>query len=246
MGLTAGRGYGAEGINKTSFRAKDIQEMLKVTRQRYSYISSQIGIVPEEREVIGRGSYHKFSLKNAVQFAFAHRLSTLGLAPAAVRFILDHINKVDERHGLGIYDPSVELDYRLNIYNEVNPPLLFFHGKHPKHILKKLKEEIEPYEDVHGDGKEPWEDPFQEGKLIDPPSPEEYVEYKLKLKMWDLDEKISYVGEPIFEGPYEMAPGQWDYHVHERELYTLYEDLEGYMVLNLGAIRSKVFGYASR
>jgi hypothetical protein len=248
MPLTAGK---KRAIKKTEFRAKDIKDMLKIKGQRYSYILAQSGIQPEGREVVGRGSYHKFSLKNAVQFRIAHRLSGMGLPPAVMKFILDHINKVDEENGIGIYDPKVlDIEYRLNIWSDMpsqmpGPPPFYFSGKHPEHIVKKLKEEIKPYEDVHGDGTEPFEDIFNEGKLIYPPTPEEYFENELNRKIWDLEMKMTYLGEPIEGELREMLPGQFHQEVYELEPMDV-EERETFMVLNLKEIRSRVFSYASR
>jgi hypothetical protein len=251
MGFTAGTKPWWKKSLKTEFRSRDIRNMLKIDENRYSYVLAKSGIQPEEREVVGRGSYHKFSLKNAVQFRIAHRLSAMGLPPAVMKFILDHITRVDEENDLCIYDPKVlDIEYRLNIWTDLppdvpGPPPFYFSGNHPKHILKKFKEEIKPYEDVHGDGTEPWEDPFSEGKLIYPPTPEKYFENELKRKIWILEREMSYLGEPIINGPYEMQPGQWDYVVDELEPMDL-EERETFMVLNLKSIRERVFKYASR
>jgi hypothetical protein len=183
-----------------------------------------------------------------MEFAFAHRLSTLGLSPAAVRFTLNHINKVDEKYDLGIYDPSIPHSYyRLNIWSEVNPPFLFFDGEPPEHILENLRKKITPYSDIWGDGTEPREDIFfPDGDPIYPPSPEEYARGELRGRVGSFNDNISYMGETIGEER-DMGGGQvWYEDLTPTATETFYISLEGYMMLNFEAIRSKVFKYASR
>lgn len=75
------------------FQAKDIEKMLGITKSRYDYLAWKMGIRPELEEAEGVGQRHLYSLKNVLQFAFAHHASTLGLTPKATRELLEFLNK---------------------------------------------------------------------------------------------------------------------------------------------------------
>jgi hypothetical protein len=100
---------------KVNFQAKDIQEMLAIARQRYEYLANKIGITPEIAEVAGKGKAHLYSFRNALQFAFAHSMSSMGLSPRIIRSILnslDHIRGIDR---LPIYDPNQTLECQIRV-----------------------------------------------------------------------------------------------------------------------------------
>lgn len=218
------------------FEAKHIKGALGIDQRRLQYITDKMRIDPDIEPAGGTGRAHAYSLTNFLEIAIAHRLSSMGLNPAAVRFTLDHINKVDEKYRIGIYDPKVGyLNYRLNIMNEVTPPLLHFDGEGPEHIQKELRKRVTPFENVWGLDYELLGDE-------EIPNPEEYERTMLQEKINSFNDKISYMGEPEI---LEMNPGEY-YGQQDSAEEDFYLFFEGYMTLNLEAIRSRVFQYASR
>ena len=70
------------------YRAKDIQDIFRISRSRYDYIAGRIGIQPEIKEVTGTGRAHLYSFKNVVQFGCANMGVVLGLNPRIIKDML--------------------------------------------------------------------------------------------------------------------------------------------------------------
>ena len=77
---------------KEAFQSKDIQKMLRISKQRVEYLSLKIPIKPEVEEVKGTGRAHLYSFKNALGFAIAQETSNLGFYITEVRSLLDNLD----------------------------------------------------------------------------------------------------------------------------------------------------------
>jgi hypothetical protein len=62
-----------------------------------------MGISPEVEEVEGVGRSHVYSLKNLLEFAYAHTASEIGLTPNVVRKFLSLLHFLDKTYSAGIF-----------------------------------------------------------------------------------------------------------------------------------------------
>lgn len=92
---------------KTDFQAKNIQEIFNVSKSRYEYITSKIGITPGSVEVEGTGRSHLYSFKNLIQFGVAHTASKLGLNPRTVKALLNFFSNSIELEKIGLFNPEI-------------------------------------------------------------------------------------------------------------------------------------------
>jgi hypothetical protein len=70
----------------TEFQSGDLQRLLSVSKERITHLGRTVGrIEPEIERVEGTGRSHRYSFRNAIQFACAHRLGKLGLNPEEIR-----------------------------------------------------------------------------------------------------------------------------------------------------------------
>lgn len=90
--------------------AKDIQDRLGISKDRYVSIMRQVGIKPEYKEVEGTGKAHQWSVKNLVQFAIAQRALHFLTAKQAGR-LLDHIENNYEELIPNLYEPELTYAY---------------------------------------------------------------------------------------------------------------------------------------
>jgi DNA-binding transcriptional MerR regulator len=90
-----------------SYSAKDIQRVNGVDRDRYSFLARKIPILPDVEQAAGRGTVKRYSFAKVLEFAFADRLSRLGLSTKAIRETLDELRDLDHPLGLnlGFFDP---------------------------------------------------------------------------------------------------------------------------------------------
>lgn len=172
-------------ITKTIFQAKDFMEMLRIKRQRYEYLATKIGISPEVEQVEGKGRAHRYSFRNALQFAFAHHMNLMGLTPGVVRWTLEHFDKVDRELNVGIYDPDVELHYTLEVVSRGGDRALYFWGPDPNHVEGKHIDEIE-------------------GDMADPTSWAEHAS-RLEQKWSDFSRRIGVSHEKVLESEGYLA-----------------------------------------
>jgi len=93
--------------------AKEIQAGFSLSKSRYDYIITKIGIIPEIKQVSGTGYYHLFSTKNAMQIGIANAGMNLGLSPKSIKSML---NQLDDDES--VWDP----------YNNDDPLILFYHN----------------------------------------------------------------------------------------------------------------------
>jgi hypothetical protein len=81
-----------------TFEAKGIQSIVGISKSRYEYLAIKIGISPDVQEVEGTGRSHVYSIKNLMQFAFAHFALCYGLSRKQIKKILPNLPY--ERAGL--------------------------------------------------------------------------------------------------------------------------------------------------
>lgn len=89
---------------KTTFQAKDIQEILRIPKIRYEYLARQIGIIPEIEEAEGTGNAHKYSFRNLIQFAIAERCSITGLSMKQIK----HLMELLHQHHVAVFSEPAE------------------------------------------------------------------------------------------------------------------------------------------
>ena len=85
-----------------TFKAKDIQEIVGITKSRYDYLVMRIGITPGVEQAEGTGRSNIYSYKNLLQFAFAHTANNLGLPPKSTRVMLVFLDTVSSWHSLNL------------------------------------------------------------------------------------------------------------------------------------------------
>jgi len=106
----------------SEFQSKDLQRLLGVSKERVTHLGRSVGrIEPEIEKVEGTGRSHRYSFRNAIQFACAHHLGKLRLNPEEIRRALktlDHADRGEFVEGLTIqgefrpgdlFDPAVPL-----------------------------------------------------------------------------------------------------------------------------------------
>ena len=74
-------------------QAKDIQKLVGISKSRYEYLATKIGISPDVKEAEGTGRSHLYSTRNLLQFAFVHHANDLGLTPMASKAMLKALDK---------------------------------------------------------------------------------------------------------------------------------------------------------
>ena len=80
------------------FTAKNIQQLIGIPKIRYEYLKSKANIQPGYEEAEGTGRSHKYTFKNVMQFALAHRASRFGLAHV-IGALARTRRAASERHG---------------------------------------------------------------------------------------------------------------------------------------------------
>ena len=97
------------------FKAKDIQELLEITKIRYEYIQKKADIQPGIEKVEGTGRSHLYTFGNLVDFVVAHRGSCYGLPPKSIAALVKHIHEVEGEAKTGLFNKDIE-PKRFNIY----------------------------------------------------------------------------------------------------------------------------------
>jgi hypothetical protein len=81
-----------KGLKMRSFKAKDIQAILGISKIRYEYLSRETAIRPDVEEVEGTGRAHRYSMKNLLQFRVADVALSQGFSGKQVRGLFESID----------------------------------------------------------------------------------------------------------------------------------------------------------
>ncbi len=122
---------------KIDFQAKNIQEIFNASKSRYEYITSKIGITPENEEVEGTGRSHLYSFKNLIQFGVAHTASKLGLNPRTVKALLNFLSKSIELEGIGLFNPEIAIELSIHCIEKEGTKFFELTGQSAPEQLKE-------------------------------------------------------------------------------------------------------------
>jgi len=114
---------------KFKFQAKDIQHILRITKIRYEYLTSKLGIKPDVEEVEGTGRAHLYSFKNVLQIAVAHNANKMGMSLRIVKSLLDDLESYKDEVEPELFDAVKNT--RVSIYCAYHGefPIVYIKGK---------------------------------------------------------------------------------------------------------------------
>jgi hypothetical protein len=208
---------------KTTFQAKELQEMLSIPKHRYEYIARHFGIIPEVEQGEGSGRMNIYSFKDALIFAIAHHASEIGLIPAHVKKLVALLGNPELLGGgyraiedmlSDFFSPDGTFEFTMGIV---------FRDGEPRFFVHKIQ---------HGGG------PLQDALFY------------FLFPFWPLTKAGRLAGRVVFEiikADVKDLARRRTKKVAKRHLPEAYRELgDSYSLLNLPRIKAKVLAYAKR